>query len=207
MQRWRWKLSILLILILACAYYIAFQYPISSGKRVGNLTKLSRKGSLIKTWEGTLNEGYGEKLTTYFSINDNKIAEELFEHEGREVVVYYEEHYWGWPNDTHYDVVRWHPQNNEKAPSLPQGADNTAELKSALQIVSQQWQLGLFCSLLGTLATDADFYQKVKAHVKSHNPYLAEQFQKCNEKPTSSAHQNLSPKPSPEASPNPLPTT
>ena len=114
-------LLILLSIIAFAIKYIFFNYPISSGKRVGNLTKLSHKGKILKTWEGTLNEGYGVKLTTYFSISNEKLAEELYAHEGREVTVYYEEYFVGWPRDTKYDVIRWEPQHlaTQVAPVQP----------------------------------------------------------------------------------------
>ena len=54
-----------------------FDFNISSGKRVGNLVKISKKGKFIflKTWEGTLDEGSGDKLTYYFSVKSEKVAQ------------------------------------------------------------------------------------------------------------------------------------
>ncbi|MDH4467190.1 MAG: hypothetical protein QE271_03960 [Bacteriovoracaceae bacterium] len=187
MQRWKiWTVLILLGSILG-GYYLAFHYPISTGKRVGNLTKLSVKGKLIKTWEGTLNEGYGDKLTTYFSINSEKLAQELYAHEGREVVIYYEEHFYGWPNDTNYNVIKWHAQGSVASTTAAPIEDNTKKseidsLKEAIKIVANEWQMGLFCSLLGTLVSDQDLYKKVKEKVQQNNPFLAEQIKNCNSK-------------------------
>ncbi len=161
-------ITVVLLLGLA-AKYIFFNYPISAGKRVGNLTKFSLKGKVIKTWEGTLNEGYGDKLTTYFSISDSKIADELYVHEGREVVIYYEEYIVGWPRDTNYDAIKWEPAEF--------GEDNNKNTDSTTaQILSKT----LFCSLLGTLRKDEELYQKVKNQVEANNYYLFKQIQECN---------------------------
>jgi hypothetical protein len=170
------KTKIITLLVIALigltAKYILFNYPISAGKRVGNLTKLSLKGKIIKTWEGTLNEGYGEKLTTYFSISDSKIADDLYGHEGREVVIYYEEYMVGWPRDTKYDVIRWEPMQHPE--NKNEGTAKNAE--AATSLLSKT----LFCSLLGTLRTNDELYQKVKKQVETSNPYLYKQIEECN---------------------------
>jgi hypothetical protein len=145
--------------------YVMYDYPISSGKRVGNLTKLALRGKIWKTWEGTINEGYGDKLSM-FSVQDSDLAKELFEYEGREVIIYYEEYFYGWPNETNLNVVGWEPKDpREKGEENPL----VAELGKSL-----------FCSLLGTLYNDQALYQKVKEHVAASNPYIHQQYEKCN---------------------------
>lgn len=161
-------LVVLLVLALS-AKYIFFNYPISAGKRVGNLTKLSLRGKILKTWEGTLNEGYGDKLTTYFSISDSKIADELYIHEGKEVIIYYEEYLVGWPRETIYNAVKWEPVQSEE--SKNENESTTAQVLSKT----------LFCSLLGTLRTNEELYQKVKNQVEANNYYLFKQIQECND--------------------------
>ena len=112
----KWKLLIPLIFsfILFVTYYILFRFPISEGKRVGNLVKISHKGkfSFLKTWEGTIDEGSGDKLTHHFSVRDPVLAKELYDYEGKEVVVYYEQYMMGWPRDTTYNVIRWTPKSH-----------------------------------------------------------------------------------------------
>lgn len=161
----------IIFILVAGSKYILFNYPVSSGKRIGNLTKLSLKGKIIKTWEGTLNEGYGEKLTTYFSISNDEIAQDLYAHEGREVTIYYEEYFVGWPRDTKYDVKSWEPHVETGSQIQLQNSGNTEKLLSKT----------LFCSLLGTLISDQDLYQKVKQHVEKNNLYLYKQISECNE--------------------------
>jgi len=183
MKNWKLRLIIGFFSLITIFIYITFFYSISTGKRVGNLTKLSLKGRILKTWEGTLSEGYGDKLTTQFSISDEKLAHELYEHEGREVVIFYEEHLSGWPRDTHYNVIKWHPMVKDE--TSKNNMDNKLQNQSqsaleALKIVSHEMQLGLFCSLLGTLVTDQELYKKVKTKVQEQNPYLFEKMKLCN---------------------------
>ena len=52
-----WFLSITVI-ILVLIGLIAFYWEYSDGFRVGQVIKLSRKGFLIKTWEGQLDQGF-----------------------------------------------------------------------------------------------------------------------------------------------------
>jgi hypothetical protein len=103
------------------------------------------------------------------------------------VVIYYEEHFYGWPNDTNYNVIRWHAQGSvaSSAGSTTDVNSKKAEIDSlngAIKIVANEWQMGLFCSLLGTLVSDQELYKKVKDKVQQQNPFLAEQIKNCNSK-------------------------
>ena len=71
-------------------------------KRVGNLAKISKRGKFLKTWEGTIDEGSGDKLTSYFSVSSEELGQQLYEYEGREVTVYYIEHFFAFPYDTKF---------------------------------------------------------------------------------------------------------
>lgn len=177
LQRWPFKLVVILLFILTLTYYILFHYPLSTGKRVGNLTKISKKGRLLKTWEGTLNEGFGDKLTTPFSIRQDALAQELFNFEGKEVVIYYDEHFLGWPQDTHYNVTSWEPYHG---PNAEQGKNPTVTEVAALHLLSKT----VFCSFLGTLKNNPTLYQQVKDYIQQHNLYLFEQYQHCLENPS-----------------------
>lgn len=172
MKSWKFKIfaPILLITILVVAQYVLWNYPVSSGKRVGNLTKISKKGKIIPTWEGTIDEGSGDKLTSYFSVRDDAIGNELFNYEGKQVIVYYEQYLVGWPWDTEYNVVGWKPKD---------ASDASSDLNKnpALNLLSKT----LFCSLLGSLILNEDLYTQVKNHVKENNYYLFKQIEKCNQ--------------------------
>jgi len=166
------KIIFLLVFValLFIAKYFAMDFPISTGKRVGNLTKISKKGKFFfKTWEGTIDEGSGDKLTTNFSVSSEKIGNELYAFEGRQVILYYEQHFIGFPRDTNYNVVSWKAKDFEERPS--QGQDNTVEELSK----------ALFCSLLGALRKNEELYFKVKDFIQGDNLYLYNQYNKCNE--------------------------
>jgi hypothetical protein len=156
------------IVCLVIAKYIAFDYPISTGKRVGNLTKISLKGKIFKTWEGTLDEGSGDKLTSFFSVRDSKVAQELYEYEGKQVLLYYEQYYLGWPRDTNYNVVSW--QKKEEA-------DRDAPIETLYNVLGKT----MFCSFLGTLIKNTELYNEVKEFIQSENPYIYNQYSQCND--------------------------
>ena len=169
------KKILILAIIGLLAYttkYILFNFPISTGKRVGNLAKISKKGKVIKTWEGTIDEGSGDKLTSYFSIQDEKLAQELYEYEGRQVVLYYEEYLVGFPHETKYNVVQWKNKDH--------GFENETSKVSVNATLLSQVETTLFCTFLGAIRTDRTLYLKVKDHIKKNNHFLFQQYQKCN---------------------------
>lgn len=177
MKSWKLKLfiPIFVISLLVAGKYILWDFPISNGKRVGNLTKISKKGKILPTWEGTIDEGSGDKLTSYFSVSNDELANELYNYEGKQVIIYYEEYLVGWPRDTKYDVVSWKPKSDslvsERSESFQAINDKSLNLLSKT----------LFCTLLGTLYSDQDLYQKVKDHVEKTNLYLYKKISTCNE--------------------------
>lgn len=170
MKKFKWKIlfPVLFLTILFIMKFVVLDYVVSDGKRVGNLTKISKKGKVFKTWEGTIDEGYGENLTTHFSVKDEKLAQELYAYEGKQVILYYEEHFSGFPRDTKYNIVSWTPKD---------GTTNNVNVdKDLLDKVGKT----LFCSLLGSLYSSKELYNKVKEHVKSANPYVFNQYESCN---------------------------
>lgn len=176
MKSWKWKIAVpvILLTLVVAGKYVLWDFPVSSGKRVGNLTKISKKGKLIPTWEGTIDEGSGDKLTTYFSVKSDQVGEELYAYEGKKVILYYNEHLMGWPRDTKYDVISWKPKD---AP-----ADGEEEYSSyASNSVVQELSKTLFCSFLGSLYKDQDLYKQVKEYIKENNLYLYNQYERCNE--------------------------
>lgn len=186
-----WKFRILFPLIfiglLVLTKFILWDFVISEGKRVGNLTKISKKGKFwfTKTWEGTLDEGSGDKLTTQFSVSDDVMGKELYAYEGKQVILYYEQHLLGWPRDTTYDVIRWTPKKVTSSESHYDYDDNdelqvSTVMESDTQ-AAKELSKALFCSLLGSLFKNKELYDQVKAHVKQDNLYLYRQYKKCNE--------------------------
>tara|TARA_B100001971_G_scaffold91031_1_gene83954 strand:- start:23557 stop:24087 length:531 start_codon:yes stop_codon:yes gene_type:complete len=176
MKSWKFKVlaPIVLISVLVLAKFILFDFPISSGKRVGNLVKISKKGKIIKTWEGTIDEGSGDKLTHYFSVKDNAVAQELYDYEGKLVILYYEEYLVGWPEDTTYNVVAWAPKEGSIESN---STDENVKEKVSQSILSKT----LFCTMLGTIYKDQELYKAVKKHLEENNLYLFKQIDKCND--------------------------
>lgn len=159
--------------LLVLTKYILWDFDVSTGKRVGNLTKISKKGKIFKTWEGTIDEGSGDQLTSYFSVEDEALAQEMYEYKGKQIVIYYEQHILGFPRETNYVVTAWEP--GDDIVKAVKSLENNGN--SASRLLSQT----LFCSLLGSLINNDKLYNDVKAHVKEHNLYLFNQIQKCNE--------------------------
>ena len=175
MKSWKWKILVPVILITmgVAAKYIMWDFVVSSGKRVGNLTKISKKGKVIPTWEGTTDEGSGDKLTTLFSVKSDAIGDELYAYEGKEVILYYNEHLMGWPRDTKYDVTSWKRKN--------EGFDEQASVEQSVDAtLLNQVEKTLFCSFLGALRSDRQLYLQVKELIKKNNHFLFQQYDRCN---------------------------
>ena len=148
--------------------YLLWNYSISSGKLVGNLSKISKQGRVFKTWEGVLEEDNHENLSTRFSVRDEKLAQELYTFEGKSVILYYEEHVVGFPSETKIVVTSW-----RKKKELP---DETSPENTAIEKLN----LTLFCSFIGTLYNDRELYVKIKNLMKQKNLFLYKQYEKCN---------------------------
>lgn len=172
--KWKILIPIILVSALVLGKVIMWDFPVSTGKRVGNLTKISKKGKIFKTWEGTIDEGSGDKLTSFFSVRDNEIAEQLYEYEGRKVVIYYEEYLANWPWATKYNVTSWKANVEDKLSTVTTSEPSNHAL---VDYVGKT----LFCSMLGTLYKDQDLYQKVKEYMKENNLFIYNQYEKCNE--------------------------
>jgi len=97
----------LILIILAGSTYGLLNYSYSNGVRSGRLVKLSKKGALVKTYEGTLDEGSGDQLTWNFSIHDTALGEELVKKTGQKVNLEYRELLYKVFYTTKYDVTSW----------------------------------------------------------------------------------------------------
>ena len=174
MKSWKLKIltPIIFLSLLVATKYILWDFPVSNGKRVGNLTKISKKGKILPTWEGTIDEGSGDKLTSFFSVRNNEVAEELYNYEGKQVIIYYEQYLLGWPRDTNYNVISWKSKDNNGLNS----AEVSAIQDKSLSLLSKT----LFCSLLGSLYANRELYNQVKSHLKNNNLFLFKQVASCN---------------------------
>lgn len=106
--------SLALAVIISFSIYWNYYNTFSEGNRSGLLQKFSHKGNVFKTYEGELimnsisNNGNGvigsEKF--YFSVTDDKIAQELFTLEGKKVTLHYlqKRGHLPWNGDTDYYI-------------------------------------------------------------------------------------------------------
>ncbi len=108
--------GIILVVFLSFMFYWNYYNTYSEGNRAGILQKFSKKGSMFKTYEGELimssiaSTGNttiaSEKF--YFSVKDETVAKSLFELEGNNVTLQYEQQrgHLPWSGDTDYFVTR-----------------------------------------------------------------------------------------------------
>lgn len=114
------KIIFLLVLFvsLGVGAYCAFIYyvPYSEGVRSGELIKISRKGVLMKTWEGEISQGISGAQIFKFSIEDKekKVIFDLQKYQGNYVKVYYKERYKNisWLGDTNYFITKVEKENS-----------------------------------------------------------------------------------------------
>jgi len=106
-------LAILIVVGTALTFFV-FNYSYSDGNRAGVIIKFSRKGFLMKTYEGELNiGGMGNIPNTAqrneiwnFSVRDKAIADSIVHLQGRKVTVHYTEvvKAMPWQGETNYFV-------------------------------------------------------------------------------------------------------
>ncbi len=98
--------------------YFAFVYfvPYSTGTRAGELIKFSRKGVIVKTYEGEISQGISGAQIFSFSVldQDEEVIEKMKEYQGQYVKVNYVERFstfffWG---DSKYFVTEIVPESS-----------------------------------------------------------------------------------------------
>jgi hypothetical protein len=107
-------ISSLIILVVISLTFLIFNYTYSEGNRAGVVVKFSKKGYLLKTYEGELNMGGMGNLPNTaqmnmqwnFSVNDQAVADTLMNLEGRKVSLHYKEiiKNMPWQGETKYFV-------------------------------------------------------------------------------------------------------
>jgi hypothetical protein len=148
--------------------YLLWNYSVSSGKLVGSLNKISNQGRIFKTWEGVLDEEGSDNLSTKFSIRDEKLAQELYTYEGKEVILYYQEHIVGFPRETKILVTSWRAKQSEN------------KKEDQVHAAIEKLNLTMFCAFVGTLYQDKELYLKIKNMMKEKNYWIYKQYEKCN---------------------------
>lgn len=99
----------IIALLLAATYAFIYFVPYSEGTRSGELIKISRKGVLIKTWEGEISQGISGAQIFSFSVldKDEEVVQKLDEYQGQYVKLRYMERYstFPWLGDTKYFIT------------------------------------------------------------------------------------------------------
>ena len=106
----------IVVLFLVAGYAFIQYVPYSEGVRSGELIKFSRKGVLIKTWEGEISQGISGAQIFAFSVmdKDKDVIDKLVEYEGQYVKLYYVEKYrtFFWWGDTNYFITKLDPKES-----------------------------------------------------------------------------------------------
>ena len=108
MKKVLFKISITLIAVLVAYFLFIYYASYSKGYRSGELVKISEKGVVFKTWEGTLSQGVSDELQFHFSVEDGdkEVIDLLKNLQGRSVKLTYIERYktFFWLGDTKYYI-------------------------------------------------------------------------------------------------------
>jgi len=94
-------------LLISAGYFAYSQLTYSDGYRSGQLVKISRRGVVFKTHEGTLNLSPNGMMTAWeFSVKNGQVSGELQGLEGKQVRVHYVQRYqtFFWQGETEYIV-------------------------------------------------------------------------------------------------------
>lgn len=93
--------------LISAGYFAYSQLSYSDGYRSGQLVKISRRGVVFKTHEGTLNLSPNGMMTAWeFSVKNGQVSGELQGFEGKQVRVHYVQRYqtFFWQGETEYIV-------------------------------------------------------------------------------------------------------
>ncbi|MFZ5539051.1 MAG: hypothetical protein ACOY5V_04840 [Pseudomonadota bacterium] len=80
--------------LVALYFFVALSWNYSTGERAGWVQKFSKKGWICKTWEGELamvSMPGAAQEKFYFTVWDDRVAEEINKAMGRRVSLHYEE--------------------------------------------------------------------------------------------------------------------
>ncbi|MGB0453578.1 MAG: 6-phosphogluconate dehydrogenase [Bacteriovoracaceae bacterium] len=154
------KLILILTGILTLTALILFglsKYSYSKGVRSGKLVKISKKGMVFKTYEGTLDLGSGDMLTWNFSVHSKDLGEALVKVSGEPVKLYYQERLFKLFWETKYDV-------DEFKLLKPEGVNDER-----------------FCKLVNLLRKNHHVVNAVKEMIKRSEPEFLSQLKNCQQ--------------------------
>jgi hypothetical protein len=115
-------ITLTVLILVTVITFLIFNYTYSEGSRAGVVIKFSKRGYVLKTYEGELNMGgMGNlpqtaqmNLIWNFSVRDNAVADTLMKLEGRKVSLHYKEviKNMPWQGDTKHFVDQVSVINN-----------------------------------------------------------------------------------------------
>ncbi|EGV43995.1 6-phosphogluconate dehydrogenase [Bizionia argentinensis JUB59] len=104
------KSTVIIALFLVAFGCFAYFATYSKGISAGELVKFSRKGAIIKTWEGQISQGVSEGQIFQFSVSNSETAviEDLKSFQGKYVKLHYFERYINlfWLGDTKFFITK-----------------------------------------------------------------------------------------------------
>ena len=151
------KITIFILIIILGVLGISYglvSIPYSEGVRSGRLVKLSKKGILYSTYEGTLDLGSGDQLTWNFSIHDKKIGEQLVKLSGQKVKLSYDELFFKLFYETKYNVLNF-------------------------KLVNEGQTDGSFCELVTVVRSFPEIVKVLRTELENQNPRLLQKIKSC----------------------------
>ena len=104
------KVSVIICLVIAAYFSFIYFATYSEGVRAGLLVKFSKKGMIVKTWEGEISQGVSDAQTFKFSVEDKEeqVKKDLMDLQGKYVKLHYFERYksFFWLGDTKYFITK-----------------------------------------------------------------------------------------------------
>ena len=99
MRKHRWKILLVVLVILAVVSYVRYFWVFGTGVKSGELNYVVHKGILFKTYEGKMiqtgihsQNGTLESFEFEFSVVDPRVAEELMVNSGKQFNLHYREY-------------------------------------------------------------------------------------------------------------------
>ena len=144
----------ILTVISALLTWGVLKYPKSDGTRSGKLVRITKKGVIFKTYEGTLDLGSGDRLTWNFSIHDEALGEQLSAQAGKNVKMQYEELFFKFIYETNNVVNSW---------SIVESAEDNVFL----------------CRLVAILEQNSSVVEYLKSKIKVEDSELLQRMRAC----------------------------
>jgi hypothetical protein len=112
MRQHLWKIVLTLVLILTAVVYFRYFWVFGTGAKAGELNYLVHKGVMFKTYEGKMiqtgirsQNGTLESFEFIFSVQDERIAQQLMANSGNQFNLHYKQYLAALPWRGHSNYV------------------------------------------------------------------------------------------------------